>query len=645
MARQLAIKHVSVNTSVKGSLKAHSAWWNNNFNNAYVLNIINNGYDLPLISLPEPSFINNNKSARDHPEFVTAEIAKLLAAGIIEKQRLPPTVVSPLTVAENSVGKLRLVLDLRTINPLIHVDRCKFEDIKAASTYFTKGCYMVCFDLKSGYHHIDVNPSYHQYLGFCWQGLYYTYSVLAFGLSSAGLAFTKVLKELVKRWRAKSIPVVLYLDDGIIIAQSKSIAEHYAQIIQQDLKHAGFIVNEQKTCWIPKQRVEWLGFRLMSDINVFEVPYLKLFRLQCTLFKNLICRNKCSARLLAKSVGKISCLFHALGSIVYIMTKNSQCWIAERDSWGDNNALPESVLGELRFWHENINNVRRMPLEKPLSNFSVIIYSDASATGCGAFIKACQGTELVHYWTSQEQKLSSTWRELKTVEIYMQEKLNILAGLNLKWYTDNQAVPRIIYKGSMVSNLQESALKIFKLCVDNHIELSIDWIPRTLNEQADDLSKRQDTDDWQVQKHIFDFLNRVAGPFSLDCFATNLSAKVERFYAKYCCAGVLGVDAFAFDWGGELLWLVPPPKLISKVISHCKLCRAKGILIIPKWQSSVFWPLIMLKSGWAPGISLKYEYKNPGNFFARGPFGNSCFSEARFSSNVLVLELNYSDFW
>jgi hypothetical protein len=283
-----------------------------------------------------------------------------------------------------------------------------------------------------------------------------------------------------------------------------------------------------------------------------------------------------------------------------------------------------------------------MPLERPPTTFTKIIFSDASSTGCGAFIKNCEGTSLVHYWQKTEKNNSSTWRELKAVEIYLKEKISLLAGLSIKWYTDNQAVPRIIHKGSMVENLQISALEIFKMCLENNITLSIDWIPRDKNEEADELSKHKNIDDWSVQDHIFKFLNAVVGPFTCDCFASNISAKVSKFYAKFCCAGVAGVDAFAFDWSKDLVWLVPPPALIIKTVFHCKLCKAKGVLIAPKWETAMFWPILKHSDGWAPGIHLLYEYQNPKNFFNRGPFGNSVFTEARFASNVVVLGLNFS---
>jgi hypothetical protein len=628
--------------SVKGSLKSHSKWWHDNIHNPYILDIIDNGYKLPLISIPGVERLNNNKTARINPVFVTSEIDRLVDAGILIKVSNIPTVVNALTVAENSSGKQRLVLDLRGVNPILHVEKFKFEDLKVASQYFSKQCFMCTFDLKSGYSHIDINEAYQQYLGLEWNGKHYVYSSLPFGCSSAGLVFSKVMRELVKRWRSQSIPIVTYLDDGILIAPSLQDAERWAPIIKRDLEQAGFIVNPEKSQWVPTQTITWLGFKLDSQANIFEIPEDKMFRLKTAVYRSIVNHRASSARLLAKTIGKITSMFHALGQIVYLMTKNSQCWISDRASWSEKAMLPESVMVELRFWHQNIDCVSRLPLERPLARYSRLIYSDASAKACGAFIKDQPGSEMINHWTPEEACKSSTWRELRAVELYIVLRSRELAGLAVKWYTDNQAVPRILYKGSMSAELQQSALNVFQVCVNNDIQLSVDWIPRYLNEAADDLSKTPDFDDWGIADKIFNLLERVVGPHTIDCFASNVTAKLSKFYSKFWCEGTSGVDCFAFNWAGENAWLVPPINCIAKTVSHCELHRVKGTMIIPKWKSSPFWPFLCPGEVWRKGIVVLYEYNHPKGFFKSCTYGNGVFTEASFSSNVLVLRLDFS---
>ena len=53
----------------------------------------------------------------------------------------------------------------------------------------------------------------------------------------------------------------------------------------------------------------------------------------------------------------------------------------------------------------------------------------------------------------------------------------------------------------------------------NNIELYIHWIPRSLNTQADFVSKIRDCNDWQISaEFFFQELEDLWGSHTLDCF-------------------------------------------------------------------------------------------------------------------------------
>ena len=83
------------------------------------------------------------------------------------------------------------------------------------------------------------------------------------------------------------------------------------------------------------------------------------------------------------------------------------------------------------------------------------------------------------------------------------------------------------------------------------------------------------------------------GKFSVDLFADYHNSKVNKFYSKYWQENCSGVDAFAFKWSNEFCWTVPPVCLLAKVINKILIDKAKGILIVPRWRSSLFWPLLI----------------------------------------------------
>ena len=54
---------------------------------------------------------------------------------------------------------------MRYINQFVWKDRVKLDDWKTMMQYVKKGGYIFNFDLKSGYHHLDLFQSHQPYTG------------------------------------------------------------------------------------------------------------------------------------------------------------------------------------------------------------------------------------------------------------------------------------------------------------------------------------------------------------------------------------------------------------------------------------------------------------------------------------------------
>ncbi|VDI03553.1 Hypothetical predicted protein [Mytilus galloprovincialis] len=212
-----------------------------------------------FLQTPTSMSFKNNKSANVHSKFVNEAISELLNIGCVIETPFQPFVVNPLSVAVQSSGKKRLILDLSELNVFIKKERIKFEDWKVALNYFTKDCYQFKFDLKSGYFHYDVCTKQQTYLGFCWNNKFYCFTVLAFGLSSAPYLFTKCLRPIVKYWRENGVDIVLYLDDGLGMGKNKQEASECSSFVKTSLLEAGFLINMDKSIFEPVQCLEWLG--------------------------------------------------------------------------------------------------------------------------------------------------------------------------------------------------------------------------------------------------------------------------------------------------------------------------------------------------------------------------------------------------
>ena len=101
--------------SVVGSLRRHVEFFRELGAPNYIVQILENGYVIPLRNHVANLNRRNNKSSRDCPQFVQEAIDDLIDTGAVIELSKPCRVTNPLTVSQKS-GKLRLVLDLRHVN-------------------------------------------------------------------------------------------------------------------------------------------------------------------------------------------------------------------------------------------------------------------------------------------------------------------------------------------------------------------------------------------------------------------------------------------------------------------------------------------------------------------------------------------------
>ena len=556
--------------------------------------IIKNGYVLPFITNPPRFYTKNNRSSLRHQDFVESEIANCLKKSYIIETDEIPFCCNPLTVAEGK--KLRLVLDLRHVNPHLKKSKFRYEDLDTVADILQANDYFTVFDLVSAYYHINIHPDYHKYLGFHWtfrdgSTRYFLYTVLVFGLSTACYVFTKIMRPLTTHWRLKGFRILFYLDDGFNIAPDQTSCGSSTKIVTECLESAGFVINYEKSELEPKQIGEWLGFEIDTRKMTFSVPQKKIEKLRQRL-TNTWTNGFASSRQLSKITGTLTSMERSLGPLVSLMTRCTNLDIASRIELDTVFSISEDCRNELRFWLENIipSNGYSIKRNHPTSQ---IIFSDASDHAYSGYMLHRLGEIICQSRFSRDQiGTSSTNRELLAIKNCLQSFASHIRHEAVEIRTDNKNAARIIEKGSRRPHLQDLAVHIFEICTQNDILLHPIWIPREQNQYADYLSKLTDTDDWTIDNETFTYLCQEFGYPQFDRFADDLNCKTPRFNSLYYCPNSSGINAFAHDWSDvSLNWLCPPIKLISSTLRHMRLCHARGIILIPQWPSSYFWPL------------------------------------------------------
>ena len=453
---------------------------------------------------------------------------------------------------------------------------------------------MFRFDLKSGYHHIDIFEPHRQFLGFCWEQegtkQFYTFTVLPFGLATACYAFTKLLRPLVKYWRSQGLQAVLYLDDGIIAVSGKEAARRASHQVRQDLLNAGLVEHTDKCDWVPSTQATWLGFDLDLGKGQIYVPSEKIERLKSVL-QQVVDSPNLRAKKLASIIGKLISMSLAVGPVAWLMTRSLYAVLNSRYYWCQILQLTPEALQEIQFWLHHIDKLNGQGIWHSPAAIRVV-FADASATGYGGFTVQ-HGCHIAHgSWSEEEAAQSSTWRELHAVRMVFDSLGHMLQSERVRWFSDNQNVVRIIETGSGNPKLQREALGIHEIAMKNQVRIEPEWVPQEQNQQADFLSRIEDRDDWSIHPAVFQQLELLWGSHTVDRFANYLNTQLPRFNSRFWNPGSEVVDAFTCNWVGENNWLCPPPYLVPRVIRHTVQTGAKGTLVVPRWPSAPFWPML-----------------------------------------------------
>ena len=209
---------------------------------------------------------------------------------------------------------------------------------------------MFSFDLKSGYHHVDIAQEHQTFLGFSWRvpdsikEIFYVFTVLPFGLSSAPWVFTKVLKPLEKYWRVQGLCIAIFLDDGWAIVQDREVCRIKARAVRADLCNAGFVVNEDKSVWEPTQVLDWLGITWNAALGTRIVKIIN------SIDHIIEADFKVSAREMSASfTGQVISTGPVVGNIGRIMTRNCVLSTSCRDNWDSISLLDDYCKEELYF--------------------------------------------------------------------------------------------------------------------------------------------------------------------------------------------------------------------------------------------------------------------------------------------------------
>ena len=458
-----------------------------------VVQILKEGYTLPFRHRPKlarsPTVVSSYADPHRNSYLLEA-LQQLLDKNAIELVQNQASLgfFNRLFLVPKPNNKWRPILDLSKLNLFLKTEKFEMETPETIRTSLQQGEWVTSIDFKDAYFHIPVQEQSKKYLRFHVQGQTYQFKALPFGLSTAPMEFTVVVKEVKLMATQKGIRIHQYLDDWLVRAPSYRLCLQHTQILVKLCQDLGWVVNLEKSELEPKQVFNFVGYQF--DLMAGRVrPTPDRWQSLQSKILELLSIPACPVRQFMSLIG----LLTATEKQVHLGRLHMRPiqWHLKRnwrvpESLEKSIPVPRSLHPHLRWWLQEDNVLTGQPLH-PIKH-ALQIFTDASKEGWGAHLNEhiARGT-----WSLPESKLHINYLELKAVLLALKEFRALCIGKIVLVATDNTTVVAYINKeGGMKSGPLCALLwRILTWCSSNQVTLKARHIPGRLNVVADKLSR------------------------------------------------------------------------------------------------------------------------------------------------------------
>jgi hypothetical protein len=489
--------------------------------------------------------------------------------------------------------KLRLISDCREINKGLEAPHFKLDHWKEIFPHLQKGMWATKVDLKNAYFHLELSSAIKPFIRMKIGERNFQMEGACFGLSSLPYWWMQLMNVLLKKWRKQGMQVFIYLDDILLIAKSKNLAEKQTGILLQDLVSSGLTINFKKSKTSPSQLVDHLGFQMNLAQGNLQVPQAKLKSIRKELGK-FITQTTMNCRKAAAILGQVRSFLTALPCL-RAFTDHLVRFVDQsvHQGWDKKLPIPPIVKDQvqeigvlLRSWEGRSFN----------SQCSVRkIHSDSSDLGWGA-IDLSSGAQLQEFWRS-EKGLHINIKELKAAIAAVQSLAR--PGENVFLSIDNQVAYSYLRKeGGRLPKFNSLMRPFLNWCHSQKIKITPNWV-RSEEMLADGLSRWGfDRGVYTLNLTIFQEMLKIFSDakFSptVDMFASPGNKKFPQFVSRWPHHQAVAVNALECPLQQfRDVYANPPWSLILQWLMRLKsnphlIC----LTVIPQWVGTVWWPLL-----------------------------------------------------
>ena len=359
--------------------------------NPRVVSILKDGYILPFKVRPnlvrDPLIVSGYANPLRNL-YLKQALQALLQKEAVEMVRVRTSLAffNRLFIVSKPNQKWRPILDLSALNKFLSVKTFKMETPETIRLSLQQGEWVTSLDFSDAYFHIPVHVTSRKYLRFHFQNQSYQFRALPFGLSTAPMEFTCVVKEVKLMAQSRGIRIHQYLDDWLIRAPTKESCHQGTQSLLALCQELGWIVNLPKSELEPKQTFEFMGYKydlfqglVLPTQNRWESILQKL--------ESILSKPSCRVRKFMSLIGLLTATEKQvpLGRLHMrpIQWHLKRHWRVP-ESLEKEIPVPRSLHPHLLWWTKEANVLTGQPLH-PLSH-AVQIFTDTSKEGWGAHL-------------------------------------------------------------------------------------------------------------------------------------------------------------------------------------------------------------------------------------------------------------------
>lgn len=214
-----------------------------------------------LMETPEPTRAKQYPLPFAERGVVGKEVQEMLDLGVIEKSSSP--YCSPILLVKKKDGKVRFCQDLRRLNKQVVFDAEPMPDVEQLFAKLGKAKYLSKIDLTKGYWQIPMKPEDKEKTAFSTPQGHFQWTVMPFGLKTAGAIFSRVMRELLRPLNMEEVEN--FMDDILIATASKGRHLECVRAVFSRLKEVSLAAKPSK-CFLGFKDIDYLGYRVGQGV-------------------------------------------------------------------------------------------------------------------------------------------------------------------------------------------------------------------------------------------------------------------------------------------------------------------------------------------------------------------------------------------